>query len=66
MVIGDDLSYTDLLATFQQAAAVLGRHVNPTLLSRDDWRGKPAQKDSFVVSKQPKIFLYGSEEHLQG
>jgi predicted nucleotidyltransferase len=68
MVIGDDLSYTDLFATFQQAETVLGRRVNPTFLSCDDWRRKLAQKDSFIdkISTQPKIFLYGSEEQLHG
>ncbi|MFC5323938.1 nucleotidyltransferase domain-containing protein [Bradyrhizobium oligotrophicum] len=68
MVIGDDLSYTDLFAAFQQAETILGRQVNPTFLSRDDWRRKLAQKDSFIdkISMQPKIFLYGSEEQLHG
>ena len=68
MVIGDDLNYADLFTTFQQAETALGRQVNPKFLSRDDWRRKLAQKDSFVdkISTQPKIFLYGSEEQLHG
>jgi len=67
IVIGDDLSYTDFFAAFQQAETVLGRQVNPIFLSRDDWRRKLAQKDSFVdkISTQQKIFLFGSEEQLQ-
>lgn len=68
MVIGEDLSYPDLFAAFQGAEAVLRRPVNPTFLTRDDWRRKLLQKDSFVakIARQPKLFLIGSEEQLQG
>ena len=68
MVIGADLSYADLYAAFQQAETVLGRKVNPTFLSPDDWKRKLGRKDSFVdkISTQPKIFLYGSEAQLHG
>ena len=68
MVIGDDLSYPDLFTAFQRVETHLGRQVNPTFLSRDDWKRKLSQKDSFVdkISAQPKIFLYGAEEQLHG
>ena len=68
MVIGDDLSYPDLFTAFQRVETQLGRQVNPTFLSRDDWMRKLSQKDSFVdkISAQPKIFLYGAEEQLHG
>jgi len=68
MVIGDDLSYPDLFTAFQRVETQLGRQVNPTFLSRDDWKRKLSQKDSFVdkISAQPKIFLYGAEEQLHG
>ena len=68
MVIGDELSYPDLFTAFQRVETHLGRQVNPTFLSRDDWKRKLCQKDSFVdkISAQPKIFLYGAEEQLHG
>lgn len=68
MVIGDGLSYADLYVAFQQAETVLGRQVNPTFLSPDDWKRKLGQKDSFVdkISTQKKIFLYGTEAQLHG
>ena len=68
MVIGDDLSYADLYAAFQQAEAVLGRKVNPSFLSPGDWKRKLGRKDSFVgkIRTLPKIFLYGTEAQLDG
>lgn len=68
MVIGDGMSYTDLYAAFQGAEAVLGRQVNPTFLTREDWKRKLLQRDSLIdkISAQPKIFLFGLEERLHG
>ena len=62
------MSYPDLFTAFQRVETHLGRQVNPTFLSRDDWKRKLSQKDSFVdkISAQPKIFLYGAEEQLHG
>ena len=69
MVSGqEELSYPELFAAFQRVETQLGRQVNPTFLSQDDWKRKLSQKGSFVdkISAQPKIFLYGAEEQLRG
>lgn len=71
MVIGDDLTYSDLYAGLQKAEKVLHRTVNPTFLSFDDWQRKLVTKDSVIakISAQPKLFVVGSEndlEHEQG
>lgn len=67
MVIGDDLTYTDLYAGLQKAENTLSRHVNPTFLTPLDWRRKVSTKDSVIakISTQPKLFLFGSEDDLQ-
>ncbi len=67
MVIGDDLTYTDIYRDLTKAEAFLSRHVNPNILSVKDWRGKLTRKDSFVakISAQPKIFIIGSTADLQ-
>jgi predicted nucleotidyltransferase len=66
MVIGEDLSYTDLYEGLQNAEQIIGRPVNPNFLSLKDWRRKLTQKDSFVgrIGTQPKIFVIGSESDL--
>jgi predicted nucleotidyltransferase len=67
MVIGEDLTYSDLYAGLQAAEGVLNRPVNPNFLSIKDWRQKLSQKNSFVskLSTQPKIFIFGGEDDLK-
>ncbi|MGF1608900.1 MAG: nucleotidyltransferase domain-containing protein [Kiloniellales bacterium] len=67
MIIGENMSYKDLYEGLLKAEQVIGRPVNPNVLSLKDWRRKLAQKDSFVgrISSQPKIFILGSESDLE-
>lgn len=67
MVIGDDLTYTDLYEGLEKAEQVLRRPVNPTFLSVDEWRRKLSTKDSFIakINAQPKLFIVGSEADLK-
>lgn len=67
MLVTSDLTYPDLYAGLQRAEAVLGRQVNPNLISPKDWRSKLSRKNSFVakINAQPKIFVFGSEDVLQ-
>lgn len=66
MVIGDNLNYSDLYTTLQDAEQVLKRPVRPNFLSIEDWRRKISEKNSFIVNirSQPKIFIIGSESDL--
>ena len=67
MVIGHDLTYSDIYAGVQAAENTLSRPVNPTVLEMEDWRRKRTQKNSFVekIRNQPKIFIFGSEAELE-
>ncbi len=67
MVIGDELSYSELYTALQDAEDVLARKVNPIFLSSEDWRVKTADKSSVVslIAQAPKIFLFGSEKNLR-
>jgi predicted nucleotidyltransferase len=66
MVIGDDLSYSDLYTAAQQAESKLQRKVNPLFLSQVDWQRKASDSGSVIhkIAKSPKIFIIGSEEDL--
>ena len=66
MILGEDLAYSDVFASLQEAELILKRPINPTLLSLADWRRKIDQKNPFVLNilGQPKIFIFGSEENL--
>ncbi|NVO17199.1 MAG: nucleotidyltransferase domain-containing protein [Rhodoplanes sp.] len=66
MVVGEDLSYTDLYPALQSAEQVLSRPVNPSFLTVADWQVKRADKSPFIekILDQPKIFVVGSESDL--
>jgi predicted nucleotidyltransferase len=66
LVISDELDYSDLYTTLEQASDALGRVINPTLYSRDDFQVRRERDNSFIVRilQQPKIWLIGSDERL--
>jgi predicted nucleotidyltransferase len=69
MIISDGLGYADVFGALEQAAATLGRKVNPTLYTRAEWAKRLKQGNAFAtrVWKQPKLWLIGSEDtiHVQ-
>lgn len=66
MVISDALDYTALYAALAQAEAALGRRINPTVMTRRDWKRKRASADSFVkrISAARRVFVFGSDDDL--
>jgi predicted nucleotidyltransferase len=66
MVISDALDYTALYAALAQAEAALGRRINPTVMTRRDWKRKRAAADSFVkrISAARRVFVFGSDDEL--
>ncbi len=66
LVVSDDLAYTDVYTALQSAEVRLARPVNPTVMTRAEWRQKRARRDSFAarVAAQPKLFVIGSEDAL--
>ena len=65
MVIADGLDYADVYGALQPAEAVLGRTVNPNVMSRTEWRRKRSEA-GFVarVAEQPRLFVIGSDDEL--
>jgi predicted nucleotidyltransferase len=63
MLIGENLSYSDVMERLVSVEAQLGRTINPTLYTLTDWRAKMAAGNSFVlkVDAQDKINLIGSK-----
>jgi predicted nucleotidyltransferase len=67
MIIGDALSYSELYVALRDVENSLGRKVNPTFLSPNDWRRRASDQGSFIgkINAVPKIFVFGSEQDLQ-
>jgi predicted nucleotidyltransferase len=66
MVVGDDLSYSDLYSALRNVESTLHRKVNPIFLSAKDWQRKTSVKSSVLgkIKAVPKIFVFGSEQDL--
>lgn len=66
MVVGDNLSYSDLYEGLHKTEEQLSRPVNPTIMERDEWSKKRKGDNAFFhkVLQQQKIFIIGSEADL--
>lgn len=63
MLIGEDVSYSDVMERMIPLEALLGRTINPTLYTPADWQAKREAGNSFVVrvAGQEKIDVIGSD-----
>jgi predicted nucleotidyltransferase len=61
MLIGEGLHYSDVMERLMPLEEQLGRVLNPTLYTPDDWAAKLVAENSFVVrvAQQDKINLMG-------
>jgi predicted nucleotidyltransferase len=68
MILGADLSYSDVFGALQKAERRLLRSVSPTLMTVQEWKQKLERGNSFVANilRQPKIFIAGTDDELQG
>jgi predicted nucleotidyltransferase len=66
MLIGDELTYQDVIQALMNVEQELGRPVNPVVMGQDEWHRKMDEAGGFVkrVMDKPKIFLIGSENDI--
>lgn len=66
MVISDDISYGELFTALEDASAILGRPINPTILSKEEFQKRIANQESFLtrVMEQPKIWIVGEDRDI--
>ena len=62
MLVGNDLLLSQVLATLEPAEAQLGRKINPSCYSPQEFERRRAEPDSFVnrVLSQPTLLLTGN------
>lgn len=67
MVITDSLSYGEVFSALEFAESRLGRTVNPTVYSREEWKKRAAARNAFVtrVLSQPMIWIIGGDSDLR-
>ena len=63
MLMGENLHYSDVMEHLMPLKESLGRTINPTLYTPQDWAAKLAAGNSFVVrvAQQEKITLIGHD-----
>lgn len=66
MLISDEISYGELFSVLEDTSLKLGRPVNPTILTREEFGKRLAGQDSFLtrVMEQPKIWIIGERNDL--
>ena len=66
MLVSDTLTFGDTILALQAATELLGREVNPNILTQQDFTKRLAEDGSFVsrVMSQPKVWLIGGEHAL--
>ena len=65
LLIGD-VGFAQVLLALHETQGLLGREINPKLMSEQEWHGHKQSGNSFVqdVLSKPKLFVLGSEHDL--
>jgi predicted nucleotidyltransferase len=66
MIVAEGLTYSDVFEVLAKAEEMLGRKVNPTLYTPEDFAEKVRGDNHFVtrVLNQPKIMLIGTDNDI--
>jgi predicted nucleotidyltransferase len=66
MIISDSLSYGEVFGALEHAARILGRQVNPTVYTANEFSKRARAENAFVtrVLEQPKLWVIGTEDDL--
>ena len=66
MIISDTLTYPDIFSALEETVTRLGRPVNPTVYSRQEFDRRILDDNAFVkrVLSQPKLWVTGKENDL--
>jgi predicted nucleotidyltransferase len=66
MLLSDQVSYADTFAALEGASSRLGRKVNPTILTSNEFYKRVKAEESFLtrVLAQPKVWIIGGESDL--
>lgn len=64
LIVSPSLRYGEVFGALEAASHTLGRTVNPTIYTPEEFERRAAQDNAFVtrVMQQPKIWLIGEEE----
>lgn len=66
MIISDSLTYGEVFGAIERVTRAVGRKVNPTVYTVDEFSKRARTENAFVtrVIEQPKLWVIGSEDDL--
>ena len=66
LIVSDVVTYPEAYEALQEVEQRIARAINPTVMTRTEWRGKRKGADSFAkrIATQPKFFVIGDERAL--
>lgn len=66
MLVSDTLTFGDTYLALDEASKRLGREVNPTILTRQDFARRRQEEGSFLarVLAQPRVWVIGGEDDI--
>jgi predicted nucleotidyltransferase len=66
MVLSDSVTYSQIMGALDAPSNQLGRPVNPTIYSGEEWSKRVTEGNAFVtrVLQQPKLWIIGGERDL--
>lgn len=66
MLLSDEISYGELFSALENVSTLLGRTVNPTILTHEEFKKRLTNQESFLtrVLEQPKIWIIGGSNDL--
>lgn len=64
LVVTEKLAYVDVYSALAAAERTLGRTINPTVFTPDEWKKRRTRHDSFAarITAQPQLFVIGSDD----
>lgn len=67
MIVSDAIGYSEVMALLAAAESQLGRTINPTLYTSDEFAERKASNKAFIsrVLAQPKLWLVGGDNQNQ-
>jgi predicted nucleotidyltransferase len=66
LIVSDELTYPEAYQVLQETEHLIARPINPTVMTRAEWKRKRSAADSFAkrIAAQPKLFVIGDEDAL--
>lgn len=66
LIVSDDLAYAELMTTLVEAEQILGRPINPSIYTKEQFRDKRQTGNAFItkIMQQPRLWIKGEDNDI--